>query len=233
LFERVYSEIRKSLYGIRCYSTIEEIKQQNANGTAFMVAPTILATAAHTLHIRDQKHKKGKRHKTIEVFWALDPKRETLPVEVLAVDLVRDLALLKIDNPNSNDHVTLEINDVPIAAPCASLGFPFAESGLRSCAHPFRDFQERFQAGYVSSLYQKFHESGRYLLVYDIDILMYWGSSGTPVFLENGNVFGMFVESFTFESKKVPDYDERSTFSSCVPSSEIVAFANQNGIKIL
>jgi hypothetical protein len=51
MYRNVNQKIRECIYGVLCQSNVCNNKVNLGNGTAFMIAPGICATAAHVLHI--------------------------------------------------------------------------------------------------------------------------------------------------------------------------------------
>jgi S1-C subfamily serine protease len=223
MFQQACSTIRNALYGIRCDTRIGN-RLTVTNGTAFMIAQGIIVTAAHALHL--DSNSTNPRHNVIKAIRAPDVGQTTETVEFIAEDTIRDLALLQIDNPRSNEKITLEQNVLPIGTSCGSLGFPLAtvdESGFHLVL--------RFQGAHISAFFTKTDSSGRSLPFYETDALMYKGSSGCPGFIVNGNVFGLHNKSrVELPEGSRPRQTERYAISLWVPSTDIITFARDNGV---
>jgi hypothetical protein len=57
MYRNVNQKIRECIYGVLCQSNVCNNKVNLGNGTAFMIAPGICATAAHVLHIEKGQNK--------------------------------------------------------------------------------------------------------------------------------------------------------------------------------
>lgn len=200
-----------------------------------MIAPGILATAAHGVHI-DSNPKKAV-HSHFQVIRAPDVGQQPLVSSSLIIeDVNRDVAFLKIDNPRSNECVILESNEIPKGTSCGSLGFPLGKIEPTPQGNNFSAV-ERFQGAYISA-FHKFHfDPSGVFDFYETDSLMYPGSSGCPGFLVNRNVFGMQVRSLLEEPavKKIGRHEmkaapsgTRLAISLWVPSMDILALAQRN-----
>lgn len=232
MFRETCNLIRQSIYGIIGTSQIGK-RVIADNGTAFLIAPDILVSAAHLTHPQSDVSKQN--HKLFEVIRSPDIGQKTINVQLIVDDPIRDIALFKIDNPNKYPHIFLKYEKVPSGTQCGSLGFPLAEVIFTKQGKTF-NLVERFQGSYISSFHEEQHlPSGRSLTFYETDSLMYGGSSGCPVFLQNSEVIGMQVAS-QIERKKVlknkKSSDTRLAISLLVPSFEIISFAKKNGIVI-
>ena len=97
--------MRESIYGILCQSPIAVDQVNCGNGTAFMIAPGVCATAAHVLHVEGDKSKP--LHKKIEVIRTPDIGTPMAEAKLIAEDIDRDLALIEIINPVNLSIVTL------------------------------------------------------------------------------------------------------------------------------
>jgi len=167
----------------------------------------------------------------LEVIRATEIGRAREKVALIAMDPIRDLALLRIERPRSNVHVKLIESAVLVGTEAGSIGFPMSEVNERSLQF---DPILRFQGGYISSFHSLPHESGENLPYYETDTLMYSGSSGCPGFLEDASVFGMHVASMhewktLIDSKMLGD---RAAISFWVPSADIASLARSKGIRV-
>lgn len=236
MFEQACSEIRNAVYGVLGTSQIGKNRINYTNGTAFMIAPGILATAAHLVHVEGDPGKPV--HQVFEVIRAPDIGQKPELAELVSEDTVRDVALLRIRNPRSLACVTLKQEGVPIGSICGSLGFPLARVTFTQTGKGFH-LVERFQGANVSAFQTQTHPSGRTLPYYETDAIMYKGSSGCPGFLVDSIVFGMHVKSVierpsktggSTVAKRQPE--TRLAISLWVPSTEIIAFAKSNGVEL-
>jgi len=200
------------------------------NGTGFMIAPGILAMASHCIHVGNNNA--NKRHKRFDVICTTDIGRSLESAVLIDEDCIRDLALLKIDNPRSIRCLSLETSVVEKGTACGSLGFPFSSTEILSTGIEF-NLVERFQGAYISTYINETLSSGRILSTYETNNLMYAGASGCPGFLVNGNIFGMLVgtrvNTNTINGKQI---SEQVAISLWVPSMEIIDFAKKSGVKL-
>lgn len=206
-------------------------------GTAFMIAPGVLATAAHA--IRVGKSTSAARHDHIVVIQGpnLEANRMEQVTRILE-DLDRDIALLQIDDPRSRDCVVLEAATISRGALCGSLSYPYAILSHNALDREFRDVL-RFKSATVSCHYTETLQLGRQISFYEIDTALYEGSNGCPVFCEDGKVFGMALKTRTLLSP-VPQGAEHNqgsaekplAFQAMVPSNDIIDFAARNGIAL-
>ena len=225
LFQQACSTIRNAVYGIKCETRIKN-RMTCSTGTAFMIAPGIVVSAAHLLHLHNNPS--GPRHTRFGVIRAPDIGQKLERTQIIAEESVKDIALFQIQNPRSNHCVNLAQNILQLGTSCGSLGFPLAYVDQRGF-----HLLLRFQGAYISAFNTERHSSGQSISYYETDALMYKGSSGCPGFTTNANVFGLHnrsrVEKPGSESRP---QTERLAISLWVPSTDIIAFARDNGVKI-
>lgn len=246
MFQQACQTIREAVYGVKCATPVENNLANVSTGTGFMIAPGVLATAAHVVHFECNPNKTV--HKTIEVIRAPDIGQRTEKTEFIAEDVTKDIALLRIINPRSTQSVVMEPNILNIGTSCGSMGFPL--SGMDSKRGFVLDL--RFQGAFISSY-------NRVLDYYETDALMYKGSSGCPGFTTNGHVFGMHNRSVTEEPSptqqmpqsraqrrqqmkqrkkaripeiKKPRQTDRYAISLWIPAKNIIGFVEDVGIDI-
>ena len=209
------------------YGTLSSSKSSTeitwCNGTGFMIAPGILAMAAHCLHVENNNN--NPRHKRFEVMCTSDIGESLEIASLIEEDKIVDVALLKIENPRSTKCLSLETNIVEKGTACGSLGFPLSSTEFLSNSIKF-NIIERFQSAYISAYTDETLSSGRVSSIYETNNFMYAGSSGCPGFLVNGDVFGMLVGA------RANTFMEQVAISLWVPSREIIKFAENSGIKI-
>lgn len=221
--------IRQAVYGI--IGSTQLGKRINvSNGTAFLISPNILVSAAHVAHLEGNVAKPN--HLVFEVIRSPEVGQPMGFVQLIADDPIRDIALFRIDNPNGNPNANLKNDVVPPGTQCGSLGFPLAEVTFSPQGRMF-NLVERFQGSFISSYHSHIPQIGRSVMVYETDSLMYKGSSGCPIFLPTGEVVGMQVASQmeknnTPKTKKLPD--TRLAISLVIPSLEIISFVKEQGI---
>jgi len=224
MFAAACSRIRPAIYGIIGSSQVGKNQVSCTSGTAFMIAPGILVTAAHLAHVGCDPAKAT--HALFEVIRAPDVGQHMEKARLLAQDPARDLALLEIDHPRAAVCATLVGQPVAIGTNCGSLGFPLAKVGFTPAGKMFQ-LVERFQGASISA----FYASGP-LSFYETDSLMYKGSSGCPGFLVNGQVFAMHIRSVMEETREGKPTETRLGISIWVPALDIAGFAKNNGIQI-
>jgi S1-C subfamily serine protease len=237
MFSQACCQIRNAIYGIIGETQVRANQFNCSNATAFMIAPSVLVTAAHSVHVRN--HPNQPVHTSFVVIRAPDIGQSMESVELIAEDSGRDIALLRINNPRSNTCVILESNIVSIGTSCGSLGFPLAKVTFSPRTGRMFNLNERFQGANISAFYTETDSSGREQSTYETDALMYQGSSGCPGFLVKGNVFGMhnkaiFQAPRRSSSPQSPQagIETRLAISLWVPSMDIITFAVDNGIEL-
>jgi len=216
------------------YGTLSSTQLGNSrtwcNGTGFMIAPGILATAAHCIHVENNSD--NPVHQRFNVISASDIGKPLESAYLIGEDCIRDVALLKIDNARSTKSLFLDSDFVDKGAAFGTLGFPLSTTKFLSTGTEF-NLVERFQSAYISAVINETLSSGKILSTYETNNLMYAGSSGCPGFLVNGNIFGMLVgtriNTNTINGKK---NTEQVAISLWVPSIDIINFAKKSGIKL-
>jgi len=230
-FSRACSKIREATYGIKALSQISSNQFNFSTGTAFMIAPGILITAAHLCHIENNPTRP--RHSNFEVIRAPDVGKKMEKGTFIAEDIERDLALLRIDDPRSAKCVEFSLEKISVGTPVGSVGFPLAYIDV---ATGIFHLVERFQGAYISSFHSIITPSGKELNSYETDALMYRGSSGCPGFLFNGKVFGMHNASIVDQPRQVNEQEIRQeirlAISLWIPAADIVNFAKSNNIEL-
>jgi S1-C subfamily serine protease len=192
MFVQACNQIRECIYGLMGLSQTGPNQVNVTNATGFMVVPGILVTAAHFCHVENDPSKDVHSH--FEAIRSPDIGQHMQRIALIAADTVRDIALLRIDNPRSTSQVQLECDRVPTGTNCGSLGFPLASVVVSQSGKMF-NLTERFQGASISAYQTSTTPTGRALSFYETDALMYGGSSGCPGFLIEARVFGMHVAS--------------------------------------
>lgn len=234
MFSKACSQVRESIYGVLGMSQINAKRVNYTNATAFMIAPEVLCTAAHFVHVENNPSKPV--HTSFEVIRMPDIGQKMETAQLIAEESTRDIALLRINNPRSNTCVSLEAKRVPIGTSCGSSGFPLAQVVFTKTGRMF-NLVERFQGASISAFLTD--PSGQQLSYYETDALMYRGSSGCPGFITNGNVFGMHIRSriekpkgTSSSVKQMGQAETRLAISIWVPSMDIINFAKTHGIVV-
>lgn len=228
LFQQACSTIINSVYGIKCYTRTGS-REQSSFATAFMIAPRIVVTTAHVLHIGNNVN--NPIHRGFGLIRAPDIGQQLETAQLIAEDIIRDVSLLEITNPRSNQCVILAQNTLTLGTSCGSLGFPLSSVDARGF-----HLILRFQGATISAFVHTRHNSGRSLDFYETDALMYTGSSGCPAFTVNGEVFGLHVRVLIDRPASQNRSNERQTdryaIALWVPSTDIITFARANGVDL-
>ncbi|MEI7857599.1 MAG: serine protease [Methanomicrobiales archaeon] len=124
MFNDACQKNRDAIYGIRSYTQISKTQQAGGLGSGFAIAPGIIATVGHLAHIDNDP---SRIHTNFEVIRSPDIGQQMEVARLIAIDPNHDIALLKIDNPRSNQFLTLENKRMPTGTSCGSLGFPLGE----------------------------------------------------------------------------------------------------------
>ncbi|MBT4321285.1 trypsin-like peptidase domain-containing protein [Candidatus Bathyarchaeota archaeon] len=226
MFQETCVEVRNAIYGVLCHSDLGNTRTAGCS-SGFTIAPGIIATVAHGLHINGDFNEPI--HEAFEVIRTPDIGEDMKFADVIAVDDNRDLAFLRIQGFEDMQHVQLINSIVPIGTSCGFLGFPLSTVGFPDNGLHFT-LNERFQGAYVSAyLSDTLHDME--MNWYETDQLMYSGSSGCPGFILDGRVFGMQSNTLTTEASS-DDESKRLAIARQVPSTEIIAYARANGINI-
>ncbi len=227
MFQETCRIVRESIYGVLCHSDLGDIQTADS-GSGFMIAPGVIATVAHALHINGDIDEP--LHQTFEVIRTPEIGQSMSHAHIIAEDLGRDLALLRVEAPHDDRYLRLVDEVVPMGSVCGFLGFPlssveFTDDGISLT------LIERFQGAYISA-YITENNGNRVLEWYETDQLMYSGSSGCPGFLQDGRVFGMQSNTLTTDGSS-SDESKRLSIARQVPSTEIIALARDKDIPVL
>lgn len=184
MFIRECAEIREAVYGVRAVTPRGPQHGDASHGSGFLIAPGVVATAAHLIHMEGDITKPV--HATFQVVRAPEVGVASSTASLIGEDIARDVALLQVPENPKSACVRLASDEIPKGTPCGSLGFPF------STTEPDGTWTlvERFQHAYVSTLVTYVLLSGT-AKRYETDTLMYGGSSGCPGFVDGGLVIGM------------------------------------------
>lgn len=232
MFSKPTQKIRKSTYGFLAKSIISQDGNKTginaSNGTAFMVAPGYLVTAAHSIHQESKPDKPV--HHNFQVVSATDVGQQMEQAKFIAEDKRNDLALLQIENQRSNDSIQFNTEIMLRGTSCGFLGFPLAKIQWAKDGKSNYILDERFQGAYISNYVQANNPNGpdNY---YEIDHLMYEGSSGCPGFTVEGEAIGMQVASIMHKQKESNEA-QRVAISLVIPAHTIVDFLKSNNIKL-
>jgi S1-C subfamily serine protease len=222
MFSKATVQIRESLYGVMA-RTILGTQTSHNMGSGVMIAPNYIITNSHGLHLNGDF--KDKIHSEIEVIRSPDIGKKPTKAILFKDDPIRDLALLKIDDSSSTKCVSLENGILPSGTPCGSLGFPLSTVEAKN-GGIFYGLNERFQGAFISAYFTE-TVSNRTISWYEVDRVMYGGSSGCPFYLENAKVIGLQARVRTDISNGGSSQDKRNflAISLLIPSPEIIKFA--------
>lgn len=234
MFVKACAANRDAIYGLLASSPLQPNAVTASNGSAFMVAPGYLITAAHCIH-QDNNHQKP-IHTKLELIRVPDIGQRMEVGRLHAIDDAIDVAVLRIDNPRSG--ACLRLLDAPVArgTSVGSLGFPLGQVAFTPQGMAF-NVVERFQSASLSASVSATRPDGSLDQYYETDSLMYGGSSGCPGFLATGEVWGMQNRSLmqTPKTKQgapaTPDAT-RLAVSLWVPSTVILGFARQHHVPV-
>jgi S1-C subfamily serine protease len=237
MFKEACEKNRDSIYGVHGFSQISKKQISHSSGSGFTIAPGILATVAHFVHTDLNPDKPV--HTKFEVIRSPDIGQPMESASLIAEDPIRDIALFKIDSPRSTKFLTLEPNQVPKGTSCGSLGFPLSEI-IQTPQGIIFNLIERFQGSYISAFQKNILPTGEIINFYEIDSLMYSGSSGCPGFLVNSKVIGMqsksilgmsLIKTKMHATKNIAPNTQLS-ISIWVTSMDIIKFAQDNSITL-
>jgi hypothetical protein len=216
MFEKALTENREAIYAILASSPLPTDAATPSVGTAFMIAPGLLVTAARC--VPGGAEPGNLPCPELSLVRAPDIGRGAERATVVSLDRGKGLALLRIGSPRSTASLRLLDAPVPVGTQCAYSGFPRISMGPapRSGA----SLIEMFQGASVSSFERTAGPGGEPSSRYATDAPVVGDASGCPGFLASGEVFGMLDS---------PPGDIRSAHPSWVPSMDIVSFARDNG----
>ena len=219
MFEKALASIREAIYAIIASSPLPTDAATPSGGTAFMIAPGLLVTAARCLPGGSDP---GDLPWTeLSLIRAPDIGRGTERATLVSLDRGKGLALLRIDAPRSAASLRILDAPVPIGTPCAYSGFP--RLAMDPAPRPGASLIEMFQGAVVSSFTKTAGPGGEPVSCYLTDAPLVGDASGCPGFVSSGEVFGML---------NCPAGDIRSAVPSWVPSMDIVSFARDNGVPL-
>lgn len=219
MFEKALAENREAIYAILATPLPPAGAATPSGGTAFMIAPGFLVTAARC--VPGGRDPGGLPCPGLTLVRAPDVGRGTERATLVALDGGRGLALLRIDAPRSSAFLRMLDAPVPVGTRVAYSGFPRLAMG--PAPRPGVSLIEMFQGASVASFVRTGGPAGEPVSRYVTDAPVVGDASGCPGFIPSGEVFGM-VDS--------PPGDPPSSLPSWVPSMDIVSFARENGVPI-
>jgi len=219
MFEKALSENREAIYAILAPASLPPEAATPAGGTAFMIAPGLLVTAARC--VPGGSDPGNLPCPALALVRAPDIGRGTERATLVSLDRGKGLALLRIDAPRSAAFLKILDAPVPIGTQCAYSGFPRISMG--PAPRPGASLIEMFQGASVSSFVMTAGPGGELLSRYVTDAPLVGDASGCPGFLPSGEVFGML---------DCPPGDIRSAVPSWVPSMDILSFVRDNNVPL-
>ena len=219
MFEKALKENREAIYAVLAPASLPPEAATPSGGTAFMIAPGLLVTAARC--VPGGSDPGDLSSPALSLVRAPDIGRGTERATLVSIDRAKGLALLRIESPRSAASVRLLEAPVPIGTPCAYSGFP--RLAMDPAPLPGSSLIEMFQGASVSSFEKTAGPGGEPVSRYVTDAPLVGDASGCPGFLPSGEVFGML---------NCPPGDIRSAVPSWVPSMDIVSFARGCGVPL-
>src|SRR5574340_273424 len=156
--------IRECVYGLNGLSQVAPNQVNGTNSTGFMIAPGIIATAAHFCHIENDPTKPT--HTTFEVIRSPDIGQKMETASLIAQDTSRDVALLRINTPRSDACIRFTEHQISTGEAVGSLGFPLAQIVFLPQGRAF-NLVERFQSASISAYGTMTDPTGRELHYYE------------------------------------------------------------------
>ena len=224
MFRQAAATIREVLYGIIARSNLGASTNHNM-GSGVMVAQGLIVTNAHILHLNGDVA--NCLHREFEVIRSPDIGKNPVKATLVGEDTFRDIALLRIDD-TSNRYASLEPALVASGTSCGSLGFPLSvlqSNNGQTCYC----FIERFQGAYVSAYIQEYLND-KLLCWYEVDRVMYGGSSGCPFFTPDGKVIGL--QTRVRDADGDPHNQNFLAISLLIPSTEVLKFLKNCQIQL-
>jgi S1-C subfamily serine protease len=227
MFSKATAQIRESLYGIMA-RTVKGEQTVHSMGSGVMVAPNYVVTNAHLLHQNNDPNQPS--HKDIEVIRSPEIGRNCTTAGLLKEDTARDLAILKINGATSARSAPFLDTILPSGTSLGSLGFPLATVNVVNGGIAY-GLNERFQGAYISAFFNEVIGS-RVFPWYEVDRVMYGGSSGCPFYNVDGKVIGLQAKVRTDLSNGGSSQDMHNflAISLVIPSTEILKFAKSCGV---
>ena len=219
MFEKALKENREAIYAVLTPASLPREAATPSGGTAFMIAPGLLVTAARCVPAGSDPANPS--CPALSLVRAPDIGRGTERATLVSLDRGKGLALLRIDAPRSAATLRLLDAPVPVGTPCAYSGFP----RLAMDPGPVHGASliEMFQGASVSSFGKTAGPGVEPASRYVTDAPLVGDASGCPGFTSSGEVFGML---------DCPPGDPSSAVPSWVSSMDIVSFATDNGVPL-
>ncbi len=167
--------------------------------------------------------------KELDEFAVIQPEvsQQPVPAKMIAKLKDCDLALLKVENTKTRP-VQLIDNVVPFGRSCAAFGHPLSVTDPATGA--MRIFSRSASGGVSMPFVEPRFQGTRPVRLYELDFFTHGGSSGGPVFLSNGQVFGVVSGS-----RLLPDASAkptRSNLSLAIDIREAIEFLKPLNIKL-
>jgi serine protease Do len=230
--QAVVAKVKPSVVGVGLYDAMG-VQTHQLRGTGFVFGDgSLIATNYHVISIDlDPKFVQY-----LIVFSGQGAHPDIYRAEILAKDMVHDLAILKISTKLTP--VKLSSNEtVADGTEVLLTGFPIgAILGLYPATH--RGIVAALTPDVIPSI-NSTQLSNRILgkldkpsMIYQLDITAYPGNSGSPLYLsENGEVIGILNKVFVKETKETV-LEKPSGISYARPIKYLIELARKKGIKL-
>lgn len=220
MFATAYTDVEQCTYAVLAAIDLGAEGIDYGKGTAFMVSPGLLITAAHVLYVAGEYSRP--RFPKLGVLWAPEVDAYSFEsVDVLGQDIARDLALLRIPNQRHSHSVRFCTHQLSVGTACSYFGF-LAERRVTGTGCPYI-FRSRSEEGTIHSFVTERRITGQLVDYYRTDSVMYSGLSGCPGFTSTGEVFGLHVASEMVNGQR--------GLSRWVPVDDIRAFLAKFGVR--
>ena len=219
MFNKALKENREAIYAVLAPASLPPGAATPSGGTAFMIAPGLLVTAARC--VPGGSSPGDHPCPELSLVRAPDIGRGTERATLVSLDRGKGLALLRIDAPRSAAFLNLLDAPVPVGTQCAYSGFP--RLSMDPAPVPGASLIEMFQGANVSAFARSAGVGNEPVFRYVTDAPLVGDASGCPGFTPSGEVFGML---------DCPAGDLRSAVPSWVPSMDILSFALDNGVPL-
>lgn len=207
MFTECVTKIKKSVFFIIFFTTDGDSYRILRVATGFMYSPKFIVTVAHGFLDLPKDI-------CISVV-AADDNDDQSEGFLVKLNSDLDIAVIRICRRKASKTIKLSKNIFPEGTKCGHLGFPNAKYTKDGFCR-----RMKFQSAHVACApdLQIQKENNQY----EIDSITYPGSSGAPVFTEDGEVLGMVSGSVGESFEDQPE--ERTVFTRCVSSLDILEF---------
>ncbi|CAH9019172.1 S1 family peptidase [Candidatus Nitrosacidococcus sp. I8] len=224
------AHVKASVVGVGTYSSIRGV-QASYSGTGFVVADGLhVVTNAHVLPEKiDTEH-----NEYIGVFVGINPK--LYRTEIVSVDSIHDLALLKINGPTLPHFSLGSMQEVKEGMRIAFTGFPIGpvlglypvtHRGIVSAIVPIATAGRNTRDLNPQRIQQLSHKP---FMVFQLDATAYPGNSGSPLYdPSTGKVLGVINMVFVKGSRENVLKDP-SGITYAIPVEHVYALLKDSGL---